>query len=55
MSAEQLWDTSMNPETRILQRVTVKDGEAADEAVEIWMGQQVPPRKQMIMAETFAA
>ena len=55
MSAEQLWETSMNPETRILQRVTVKDAEKATEAVELCMGPKVPPRKDMIMSETFAA
>jgi len=55
MSAEQLWETSMNPETRILRRVTVEDAVVAEQMLETCLGANVAPRKEMIMATTFAA
>jgi len=50
MSAEQLWDTTMNPETRTLLQVTVEDAAKADRIFHILMGAEVPPRKAFIQA-----
>jgi DNA gyrase subunit B len=50
MSAEQLWDTTMNPETRTLLTVGVEDAAKADEVFYMLMGNEVPPRKAFIMA-----
>jgi DNA gyrase subunit B len=48
MSAQQLWDTTMNPENRILLQVTIDSAEKADEVFTMLMGDQVPPRKKFI-------
>jgi DNA gyrase subunit B len=50
MSAEQLWDTTMNPQTRTLLQVTIPDAVKADESFRILMGEEVPPRKAFIQA-----
>ena len=48
MNAEQLWDTTMNPEYRTLRRIVVEDRDRADETFSILMGDDVPPRRQFI-------
>src|SRR3989338_3075013 len=49
MNAEQLWDTTINPETRHLKQVTIEDAVEADRIFSILMGEEVPPRKEFIM------
>lgn len=51
MDAEQLWETTLNPETRILAQVTISDTVEADEITTILMSTNVPPRKAFIMEE----
>ncbi len=48
MNAEQLWDTTMNPESRTLQQVTIDNGAEADRIFSMLMGDDVPPRRQFI-------
>lgn len=48
MNPEQLWDTTMNPETRILKQVSAEDLGKADTVFETLMGSEVPPRKKFI-------
>ena len=48
MDAHELWDTTMNPETRTLRRITLEDAVAADNIFTILMGEKVEPRKEWI-------
>jgi len=49
MNAEELWETTMDPDTRKLLQITVEDATRADEVFTMLMGSEVPPRKRFIM------
>jgi DNA gyrase subunit B len=48
MNAEQLWETTMNPEGRTLRQVTIDNGAEADRVFSMLMGDDVPPRREFI-------
>ena len=48
MNAQQLWDTTMNPETRILRQVNIDNAAEADRIFSMLMGDEVPPRREFI-------
>jgi DNA gyrase subunit B len=48
MNAEQLWSTTMNPDTRILKQVTIENAAEADHIFSMLMGDEVPPRREFI-------
>jgi DNA gyrase subunit B len=50
MNAEELWDTTMNPGTRSVRRITIEDAEAAEKAIDLAMGSRVEPRRDWIIA-----
>ena len=48
MDAEQLWETTLNPQTRIMRRIEIEDGRMASDVTAMLMGTDVPPRKAYI-------
>ena len=48
MNAEQLWETTMNPNTRTLKQVTIDSAAEADHTFSMLMGDDVPPRREFI-------
>ncbi|MCI8453845.1 MAG: DNA gyrase subunit B [Lachnospiraceae bacterium] len=48
MDADQLWETTLNPENRVLKRVEIEDARLASEVTELLMGSDVPPRRRFI-------
>ncbi len=50
MNAEELWETTMDPERRILKQVTINDAEDANKVFDMLMGSEVPPRKAFIQS-----
>ena len=48
MNPDQLWETTMNPDNRVIVQIKIEDAERADEAFSILMGEQVEPRRQFI-------
>ena len=55
MNAEQLWDTTMNPENRVLKQISINDAEDADQVFTMLMGEEVPPRKHFIQTNAMTA
>ena len=51
MNPEQLWETTMNPASRVMQVVTIDDAEKADEIFDVLMGSEVAPRKRFIQTK----
>ena len=55
MNPDQLWETTMNPENRILLQVNVEVAHEADKIFDILMGEEVEPRKKFIQTHAKAA
>ena len=55
MDYHELWETTMNPETRTLKRITMQDAQAADEIFTLLMGEKVEPRREYIEKNAFRA
>ncbi|MEV6648708.1 DNA topoisomerase IV subunit B [Amycolatopsis sp. NPDC051371] len=52
MDADELWDTTMNPASRSVRRITMDDAEAAESALELLMGEKVEPRRNWLVASS---
>ena len=50
MNAEELWETTMDPEKRILRQVNIEDAQEADKVFDMLMGTDVPSRKMFIQS-----
>jgi DNA gyrase subunit B len=48
MDADQLWETTLNPSTRVLKKIEIEDGRMASEVTSMLMGSDVPPRREFI-------
>jgi len=55
MNPEQLWETTMNPDKRILKKVTIENAQKADQVFTMLMGAEVPPRKRFIQTHAKTA
>ena len=55
MNPEQLWETTMNPQTRIMKQVNIEDAAEADHVFSMLMGDEVPPRKRFIQTHAKSA
>lgn len=55
MNANELWDTTMNPATRLLKQITIGDAEEADQMFTMLMGEEVAPRKKFIQTHALSA
>ena len=55
MDAEQLWETTMNPATRMLKQVEIEDAQAASDLTALLMGNDVQPRKEYIYSNATEA
>jgi len=49
MNPEQLWETTMNPDTRVLKKVAIEDAQEADKTFRMFMGEEVAPRRDFIL------
>ena len=55
MDDKHLWETTLDPDSRILAQISISDTVEADEVTDILMGSNVPPRRQFIMEEAKSA
>ncbi len=55
MNAIELWETTMNPENRVIKQITIEDAEKADQMFTMLMGSEVPPRKKFIQTHANSA
>lgn len=55
MDDDQLWETTLNPETRILKQVEIEDAKMASHVTSMLMGTEVPPRRDFIHAHAHDA